>query len=125
MFIFCILISTITLIYFNDQLEIKRGEISSLDKKIINLLSEINAVSNEKKKKESELKKIEMNFRDLESKRNELESDLTESDYFLNMKNKEIDVLVSEKGDLIDSLKAKTKQIDIQSTNLKKIGKKF
>ena len=60
-----------------------------------------------------------MNFRDLESKRNELESDLTESDYFLNMKNKEIDVLVSEKGDLIDSLKAKTKQIDIQSTNLK------
>ena len=117
--IFSILISTITQIYFNDQLEIKRGEISSLDKKIINLLSEINAVSNEKKKKESELKKIEMNFRDLESKRNELESDLTESDYFLNMKNKEIDVLVSEKGDLIDSLKAKTKQVDIQSTNLK------
>ena len=71
------------------------------------------------RKKKSELKKIEMNFRDLESKRNELESDLTESDYFLNMKNKEIDVLVSEKGDLIDSLKAKTKQIDIQSTNLK------
>ena len=32
--IFTVLISTVTQIYFNDQLEIKRGEISSLDVKI-------------------------------------------------------------------------------------------
>ena len=43
--IFTVLISTITQIYFNDQLEIKRGEISSLDNKISSLLSEIKAVS--------------------------------------------------------------------------------
>ena len=50
--IFTVLISTITQIYFNDQLEIKRGEISSLDNKISSLLSEIQAVSEEKKKKQ-------------------------------------------------------------------------
>ena len=49
--IFTVLISTITQIYFNDQLEIKRGEISSLDNKISSLLSEIKAVSEQKKKK--------------------------------------------------------------------------
>ena len=37
--IFTVLISTITQIYFNDQLEIKRGEISSLDNKISSLSS--------------------------------------------------------------------------------------
>ena len=31
--IFTVLISTITQIFFNDQLEIKRGEISTLDQK--------------------------------------------------------------------------------------------
>ena len=37
--IFTVLISTVTQIYFNDQLEVKRGEISSLDDEIANLLS--------------------------------------------------------------------------------------
>ena len=37
--IFTVLISTITQIYFNDQLEVKRGEISNLDDEIKNLLA--------------------------------------------------------------------------------------
>ena len=54
--IFTVLISTITQIYFNDQLEIKRGEISSLDNKISSLLSEIQVVSEQKKKKKPNLR---------------------------------------------------------------------
>ena len=110
--IFTVLISTITQIYFNDQLEIKRGEISSLDLKISTLLSEIEVVSKQKKKKESELKKIMNNFSNLESKKNVLEDDLAESGYFLKMKNKEINNLVSEKGELIDNLQKKNKEAE-------------
>ena len=95
--IFTVLISTITQIYFNDQLEIKRGEISSLDSKISSLLSEIQAVSEQKKKKETELKSLKNNFSTLKDKKEKLQNDLTESDYFVKMKNKEIDSLVSEK----------------------------
>ena len=51
--IFTVLISTITQIYFNDQLELKRGEITSLDKKIDALLSEINSITEQKKLKKS------------------------------------------------------------------------
>ena len=60
--IFTVLISTITQIYFNDQLEIKRGEISSLDNKISSLLSEIQVVSEQKKKKKTEKKNQKKNF---------------------------------------------------------------
>ena len=60
--IFTVLISTITQIYFNDQLEIKRGEISSLDNKISNLLSEIKVVSEQKKKKKTKIKNLKKNF---------------------------------------------------------------
>ena len=67
--IFTVLISTITQIYFNDQLEIKRGEISSLDNKISNLLSEIKVVSEQKKKKETELKSLKNNFSTLKKKK--------------------------------------------------------
>ena len=58
--IFTVLISTITQIYFNDQLEIKRGEISSLDNKISSLLTEIQAVSEQKKKKKLNLKVLKI-----------------------------------------------------------------
>ena len=105
--IFTVLISTITQIYFNDQLEIKRGEISSLDNKISSLLSEIQVVSEQKKKKETELKSLKDNFTTLKIKKDKLQNDLTESDYFAKMKNKEIDSLVAEKGNLIDSLQKK------------------
>ena len=40
--IFTVLISTVTQIYFNDQLDIKRGEISSLDDEIKALLDQLN-----------------------------------------------------------------------------------
>ena len=116
--IFTVLISTITQIYFNDQLEIKRGEISSLDNKISSLLSEIKAVSDQKKKKETELNKLKNNFTTLKDKKEKLQNDLTESDYFVKMKNKEIDSLVSEKGDLIDNLQKKNQEVEILSDNL-------
>ena len=56
--IFTVLISTITQIYFNDQLQIKRGEISSLDNEVKRLLYELNEINVEKKK-------IEESFKDL------------------------------------------------------------
>ena len=108
--IFTVLISTITQIYFNDQLELKRGEITSLDNKIDALLSEINSITEQKKTKEIELLNIKANFTDLEVKRDKLENDLTESDYFLKMKNKEIEALVSEKGNLINNLQKKNQE---------------
>ncbi len=39
--IFTVLISTVTQIYFNDQLEVKRGEISDLDNQISKLITEL------------------------------------------------------------------------------------
>ena len=48
--IFTVLISTITQIYFNDQLQIKRGEISSLDNEVKKLLYELSEIKVEKKK---------------------------------------------------------------------------
>ena len=116
--IFTVLISTITQIYFNDQLEIKRGEISSLDNKISGLLLEIQAVSEQKKKKETELKSLRNNFSTLKDKKEKLQNDLTESDYFVKMKNKEINSLVSEKGDLIDNLQRKNQEVEILNDNL-------
>ena len=47
--IFTVLISTVTQIYFNDQLEIKRGEISSLDNQITDLADKLNMLNIEKK----------------------------------------------------------------------------
>ena len=115
--IFTVLISTITQIYFNDQLEIKRGEISSLDNKISSLLLEIQAVSEQKKKKETELKNLKNNFSTLKDKKEKLQNDLTESKYFVKMKNKEINSLVSEKGDLIDNLQKKSQEVEILNDN--------
>ena len=43
--IFTVLISTITQIYFNDQLQIKRGEISYLDNEVKKLLYELNEIN--------------------------------------------------------------------------------
>ena len=60
--IFTVLISTITQIYFNDQLEIKRGEISTLDDEINLLLSQLEGIKKEKDKlniKNSQLSKGE------------------------------------------------------------------
>ncbi len=48
--IFTVLISTITQIYFNDQLEVKRGEISNLDEEINNLIDQLGGVTKKKRK---------------------------------------------------------------------------
>ena len=48
--IFTVLISTVTQIYFNDQLEIKRGEITTLASQVSKLIQQLNAVAVEKKK---------------------------------------------------------------------------
>ena len=48
--IFTVLISTVTQIYFNDQLDIKRGEITSLDSQVNKLIKQLEAVSEKKKK---------------------------------------------------------------------------
>ena len=101
------------------NLEIKRGEISSLDNKISSLLLEIQAVSEQKKKKETALKSLKNNFSTLKDKKEKLQNDLTESDYFVKMKDKEIDSLVSEKGDLIDNLQKKNQEVETLSENLK------
>ena len=59
--IFTVLISTITQIYFNDQLEIKRGEITSLDSQVDALLKQINLEVKEKKKFKQNLKTYLLN----------------------------------------------------------------
>ena len=56
--IFTVLISTITQIYFNDQLEIKRGEITSLDNQVNALLKQINLEVKEKKKNSNKTQKL-------------------------------------------------------------------
>ena len=48
--IFTVLISTITQIYFNDQLEVKRGEISNLDEEINNLIEQLGGVTKKRRK---------------------------------------------------------------------------
>ena len=94
--IFTVLISTITQIYFNDQLQIKRGEISSLDEEIKKLLNEIDIVSNKKieleKKNKNLQKKVsttEKLNKDLTEKNKEIDQLKTKSDYLLKMKTQE------------------------------------
>ncbi len=121
--IFTVLISTVTQIYFNDQLQIKRGEISSLDDEIIRLLSEINAINIEKNKLEKKNKNLQKSFkssekknRELIDKNKEIEELRIKSDYLLKMKTQELGQLVDEKGVLLDNLKSK-------NLELRKLGK--
>ena len=116
--IFTVLISTITQIFFNDQLEIKRGEISTLDQEIKKLLSQIELESelNEKLKKKNisisrsfseEQQKTEKLFLEKE----EIEQLKKKSDYLLKMKSRELSQIVDEKSDLLDSLKSKNSEV--------------
>ena len=63
--IFTVLISTITQIYFNDQLEIKRGEITSLDSQVDALLKQINLEVKEKKKIQTKLRNLSAELKKL------------------------------------------------------------
>ncbi len=120
--IFTVLISTVTQIYFNDQLEIKRGEISSLDDEIKNLLSMIETVKKEKRKienKNTSLKKSLLNQQKenvvLLKTSKDIENLKIKSDYLLKMKTQELEQLVDEKGILLENLK--NKNLEIKSSN--------
>ncbi len=127
--IFTVLISTITQIYFNDQLQIKRGEISSLDNEVKRLLFELNEINIEKKKIEKSYKDLSTSFKNSEKQNNklneknkEIEELKNKSDYLLKMKIQELNELVNEKGKLLDSLKSKNQDIKKINTENKKIS---
>ena len=60
--IFTVLISTITQIYFNDQLEVKRGEISTLDDEINRIITENTSLNNDIKEEIKVLSKTIANI---------------------------------------------------------------
>ena len=67
--IFTVLISTVTQIYFNDQLEIKRGEVSTLDEQVNNLINQLEIASNEKKELKKKIKNLSTNISSLKKKK--------------------------------------------------------
>ena len=71
--IFTVLISTVTQIYFNDQLEIKRGEISSLDNQITNLANQLGLLNTEKKKIDKSFSTLTIKYKDLNKQKNKLD----------------------------------------------------
>ena len=73
--IFTVLISTITQIYFNDQLEVKRGEISNLDEEINNLIEQLGGVTKKKKEAEKKFLDLENRFEKLQAEKNQLTED--------------------------------------------------
>ena len=86
--IFTVLISTVTQIYFNDQLEIKRGEISSLDDKITNLANQLSLLNVEKKKIDKKFTKLTIEYKDLNKQKNKLDEELSKSQHNIKIKKK-------------------------------------
>ncbi len=74
--IFTVLISTVTQIYFNDQLEIKRGEISSLDEELNSLIKQLEIESKEKKKLKKKVANLGKNIEVLEKEKLSITSNL-------------------------------------------------
>ncbi len=116
--IFTVLISTVTQIYFNDQLEIKRGEISSLDDEIEKLLSQIESTLKDKKDLEKKNKELSRSFssskqkiKQLNTEKEAVEDLRIKSDYLLKIKTQELKQLVDEKGKLLENLKLKNKEV--------------
>ena len=116
--IFTVLISTVTQIYFNDQLDIKRGEISSLDDEIKALLDQLNISKknyNEAEKKYA--KSIKINEK-LNVKLKEIENQKAKSEYMIKMKTRELSQLVNEKSEILENLKSKNQEVkDISRAN--------
>ncbi len=110
--IFTVLISTITQIYFNDQLEVKRGEISNLDTQISSLIGQLNLVTSEKNDLEEKNSKLSKQIGTLKNQKSELEKEISKNDYLLKITEKEKNTLVTEKGDLLDSLKEKNTELN-------------
>ena len=111
--IFTVLISTVTQIYFNDQLELKRGEISSLDVKINELTNQLGMLRVEKKKIEKKFSNLSLDFQTLNNKKNILEEKLSKKNYDLKIKSKELNNLIEERSDLLEKIQQKTEELKI------------
>ena len=118
--IFTVLISTITQIYFNDQLEVKRGEISNLDEEINNLIEQLGGVTKKKKEAEKKFLDLENRFEKLQAEKSQLTEDFSKNQYILKMKNKELSDLVSERGSLLEKIQKRNEKLETLSFENKK-----
>ena len=109
--IFTVLISTITQIYFNDQLEIKRGEITSLDNQVNALLKQINLEVKEKKKIQTKLKNLSAEFNKLKTDKLSIDEKLSKSQYSLKIKEKELNQIIGERSKLLDNMQVKNQEL--------------
>ena len=118
--IFTVLISTITQIYFNDQLEVKRGEISNLDEEIKNLIEQLGGVTKNKEAIEKKFLKLESQFENLKAEKNSLKESLSKTQYILKMKNKELGDLVKERSNLLENIQKGNEKLETLSFENKK-----
>ena len=118
--IFTVLISTITQIYFNDQLEVKRGEISNLDDEIKNLIEQLGGVTKKKNEVEKKFLKLESQFENLVAEKNFLNENLSKTQYILKMKNKELNDLVKERSNLLENIQKRNEKLETLSFENKK-----
>ena len=118
--IFTVLISTITQIYFNDQLEVKRGEISNLDDEINNLIEQLGGVTKKKNEVEKKFLKLESQFENLVVEKNSLNENLSKTQYILKMKNKELNDLVKERSNLLENIQKRNEKLETLSFENKK-----
>ena len=118
--IFTVLISTITQIYFNDQLEVKRGEISNLDDEIKNLIEQLGGVTKKKNDVEKKFLKLESQFENLMAEKNSLNENLSKTQYILKMTNKELNDLVKERSNLLENIQKRNEKLETLSFENKK-----
>ena len=118
--IFTVLISTITQIYFNDQLEVKRGEISNLDDEIKNLIEQLGGVTKKKEAVEKKFLKLESQFENLKAEKNTLKENLSKTQYILKMKGKELSDLVKERSNLLENIQEGNEKLETLSFENKK-----
>ncbi len=109
--IFTVLISTVTQIYFNDQLEIKRGEISSLDNQITNLANQLSLLNTEKKKIDKSFATLTIEYKDLNKQKNKLDEELSKSQYNLKIKDKELDQIIDERSSLLGKIQKQNEDL--------------
>ena len=119
--IFTVLISTVTQIYFNDQLEVKRGEISDLDNQISELIVELGETKKKKDKLKKEYLALDNKAKNLISSKNQLEESLSKNQYNLKIKEKELSSLVSERAGLLNQIQVKNEKVENLSLRNKKM----
>ena len=109
--IFTVLISTVSQIFFNDQLEIKRGEISSLDNQITNLANQLSLLNTEKKKIDKSFATLTIEYKDLNKQKNKLDEELSKSQYNLKIKDKELDQIINERSSLLGKIQKQNEDL--------------